>query len=1066
MHYRSLVSCLALVIGAVVCGPAWAATTFYPNPVANWTCDAGSGSSLADGSGYENDGTINGPSWATGIAGKGLSFDGTNDYVSVPDDDSLDITDAVTLSCWVKFTQLGTGRQKVVYKGNNTQTSVNYSLGKYEWANKAEFFFMAGGGTTTRLISSTLLSTGHWYHLAATYDGATARLYINGVQDASTSVTGTLDTNGNVLQLGRIDGGDYLNGVADEIQVYDEALSGDEIAKLAELAPVGRWNLDEASGATAADSSEAGNDGTVSGATWADAKFGKGLSFDGTNDYATMSNPTELNLSSEMTLMAWVKFDTLATGRQKIIYKGNSFQTSVNYSLGKYEWGNKAEFRFTTSGGTVNRLVSTTLLSTGTWYHLAATYDGTTARLYINGTQDTSASASGSIDTVTDSLLIGCIPSADYLDGIIDEVQIFNRAVSANRVSAYASAKNVMDYDAEADGTTDDSRAIQDALTAGAGGIVVIPRGTYAITPTLYVPAGTTVEGRGSSSGTKLLIADDPATDFDLASEFTLSAYVNFDSLASGRQKIIYKGNNSQDSINYSLGKYEWSGKIELLFSINGTVTRLLSTSTLNTSTWYHVAATFDGSTACIYIDGDLDASTSVSGSPDTLSAETLYLGSLRGQADWFDGKLDEVRIYDTALSESDIADLPDDATLVAHWDFDEGAGARIEDATSNANDGVLRNFAAASCWVDDDGTGKAIHFDGSDDHVTVGWQAGGQVFSIDGANVSITGLEIDGNKANLSSTARCVGVEVRDNAQGVFLEDLYIHHCPGTASDGILIRTSGVPTRVSPKRITLRDISAPYNARHGLCVTRVEGLLAQNLTASNNGLCGIDVEPDNQDRDHVSNLRFTDIVTNSNYRCGFLLNDYQSVRLDTITCNSNGDVGMGLNINGGDSTSHGTLLGKNITCDSNGLATGMTLYYCAGIMIESRNDVNGDIELHDVTARYNERGVKIGSMSRVRSFSINGGTISGNKLEGIYVKLGEYDVNDDYTSRLENLTISDNSKDSADTYYGLNIVSTTAGTDSQVLVVDEITAVNDDQAGCYTTSGDTTNITITNITE
>src|SRR5207247_6798599 len=153
-------------------------------------------------------------------------------------------------------------------------------------------------------------------------------------------------------------------------------------------------------------------------------KYGNALTFNGTNAFVSINNATSLQLTTGMTLEAWVYPTTVSNKWRDVIYKGND-----NY----YLEGTSNHSSRPAMGGTFGSdLVGTSALTANTWAHLAATYDGATMRLYVNGVQVASRAQTGAIATSTNPLQIGGDSLyGQYFAGRIDEVRIYNRALSA-----------------------------------------------------------------------------------------------------------------------------------------------------------------------------------------------------------------------------------------------------------------------------------------------------------------------------------------------------------------------------------------------------------------------------------------------------------------------------------------------------------------------------------------------------------------------------------------------------------------------------------------------------------
>jgi PKD repeat protein len=201
---------------------------------------------------------------------------------------------------------------------------------------------------------------------------------------------------------------------------------------------VAAFGFNETTGTTAADGSGTGNAGTVSGATWTTGgKYGGALSFDGVNDWVTVADSNSLDLTTGMTVEAWVKPATI-NGWETVLMK----ESSSSYGYGLYADNNGNDVGQTrrpaawiVQSGNYFGAEGTSQLSTNTWTHLAATYDGSTLRLYVNGTQASSVSRSGSIDTTSGALRIGGNNIwGEWFNGLIDEVRVYNRALSATEI--------------------------------------------------------------------------------------------------------------------------------------------------------------------------------------------------------------------------------------------------------------------------------------------------------------------------------------------------------------------------------------------------------------------------------------------------------------------------------------------------------------------------------------------------------------------------------------------------------------------------------------------------------
>jgi len=215
---------------------------------------------------------------------------------------------------------------------------------------------------------------------------------------------------------------------------------------------VGLWHMDESSGSTTADSSGKNNTGTLTnGATWqgadgghwdgeSDLLFGSGdsLNFDGTNDYINVPDNSTLEGMSQVTVSFWLKFDddTLNTS---ILTKGTAYYGA--YSVRKWST-DIAPLRWainSVAGNPYQALTPFKNFETNIWYFFTGTYDGQTLIAYLNGLPGTPVSYEGGvIENNSASLKIGGVSVNEYtpLDGSIDEVRIYNRALSQAEITA------------------------------------------------------------------------------------------------------------------------------------------------------------------------------------------------------------------------------------------------------------------------------------------------------------------------------------------------------------------------------------------------------------------------------------------------------------------------------------------------------------------------------------------------------------------------------------------------------------------------------------------------------
>jgi hypothetical protein len=197
---------------------------------AEWHLDEGSGPTAVDTSGNGNDGAlVNNPAWVNGKVGKGLSFDGTNDYIDCGQSSSLKITGAITVEAWVKWE--GAGNPYFVTKtGGPGRRSFDLSGNE-----DGTVEFRVGGADCNSIISSGTISipNGEWVHLVGTYEPSSyVRLFVDGAlaKENIEAIPASQGDNGLPWYIGAREGNQgWFNGVIDEVKIYNGALSAEEV---------------------------------------------------------------------------------------------------------------------------------------------------------------------------------------------------------------------------------------------------------------------------------------------------------------------------------------------------------------------------------------------------------------------------------------------------------------------------------------------------------------------------------------------------------------------------------------------------------------------------------------------------------------------------------------------------------------------------------------------------------------------------------------------------------------------------------------------------------------------
>jgi len=228
----------------------------------------------------------------------------------------------------------------------------------------------------------------------------------------------------------------------DEVQTDGSVFTGD-VWKFSPGSLVGFWKLDDGAGVAAADSSGNNLHGTITGnPVWVDGLAGKALRFDGDGDYVNLGNDSRFNLTSQITVVAWIKVDAFDRQWQAIITKGDgSWRLQRN--------GTKSSIEFACTGAfvpnaLVGSLFGTVNVNDGRWHHIAGTFDGSRICLFVDGRIDVAAETDGAVKINDYNVLIGA--NAEKPDrnfkGSVDDVRVYSYAMSVEEVNKLFAEQN------------------------------------------------------------------------------------------------------------------------------------------------------------------------------------------------------------------------------------------------------------------------------------------------------------------------------------------------------------------------------------------------------------------------------------------------------------------------------------------------------------------------------------------------------------------------------------------------------------------------------------------------
>lgn len=355
-------------------------------------------------------------------------FDGTGDYLTIPDSDwfHLETMPSFTIEVWI---YVGTsGASQAILSTRND------SLSKPGWELRVNtdytvIFYYTGGGNS--VPGSTVLTNDTWYHVAVVKDFGVVTLYINGVADGSATLTDGSAGHTPTVGSSQTGTGSLFNGNIDELRLIPyvakyKANFTPEAQAFVDVRPDYESELllhfDGVDASTAfIDSSPYYLSVTSSGNAQIDTAISKwggasGL-FDGAGDYLTIPIPPEFNLETmaNFTVEAWIRIDVLGVSHTIMSTRDSTNGWVFNVTTSD-------ELRFYHTGG--SSIISTGTFAINTWYHVAAVKNNGTVTLYIDGVADGSLAFTDG--TVGGALTIGAreAGTAGYFDGNIDDLRL------------------------------------------------------------------------------------------------------------------------------------------------------------------------------------------------------------------------------------------------------------------------------------------------------------------------------------------------------------------------------------------------------------------------------------------------------------------------------------------------------------------------------------------------------------------------------------------------------------------------------------------------------------------
>ncbi|MBI5386505.1 MAG: hypothetical protein HZA90_17690 [Verrucomicrobia bacterium] len=653
--------------GTGMCPPS---CTPSPSGLVGWWPAEGNANDLAQG----DHGTLqNGATITNGVVGQAFKFSAaTTDSVRVPNSPALNPTN-ITLAAWVKpfsYPALGCA---IVRKEAGSAVQYLLQLGD---GNTAGVPTINCGLNAPQPHGNTPVPLHQWSHIVGTYDGAQARVYVNGALVDSRPMTGPMPVMANDLFIGRRESNTTRNfdGLIDEVAIWNRGLSSNEVAALFAAGSLGMcaphctpppsdlvaWWPGENN---AMDRTGSHHGALQNGVAFTNGLTGQAFVFDGVNDHVQVPDEPSLRLTNALSIQFWAR--RVRFGVDIALEKGGDWTAGqCNYGVGLHQINNNM-FYFYFNGG----WRGTDGPADAAWHHygVVARHGDANPQLYVDGTQRTVLHSGGagtiSLRDSTLPLHLGAQPGVhpNYGKLVLDEPAIWSRALAAQEIAdLYAAGSAGM---------------CPPACASPPAGLIawwpgqshandVSGRGLHgtAFDGTAYAPG--VVRDAFDFSGTNVgvRVANSP-----LLRPQTLSVAAWIKSDGPGDFAYIFSKSYSATRASYAL--YTTSGG-QLGFYIERTGTAGIARSGLAPLTiwdgrFHFVVGTYDNTQVRLYVDGvEIGTGQTASGAPAYSSSffnGDVFIGTYEPFSSGehpFHGIVDEVCLWDRALSFGEIQSL------------------------------------------------------------------------------------------------------------------------------------------------------------------------------------------------------------------------------------------------------------------------------------------------------------------------------------------------------------------------------------------------------------------------
>jgi len=636
------------------------------------------------------DGTFTTPSYTTGVFGQAGVFNGSSSKIINTSSLVTGNSDR-TLSAWMKTSNTA---NSMVLAGLGSETGADnnqWAIAFLDGTNDTVRIYGYGGANEVAWASLGVnVRDGLWHHIAVSWNGSQLSWFVDGSNVLIQPFAHTYATSSGV-QIGKWSEGNYWNGEIDQVRVFNTALDPLEVEALyIEELCICDGTVDTldilGDGSCIATYQLDGNANDLSGnysGQATDVSYGVGEFdlagvFNGSSSHIDFPSPIP-NTNTPASFSGWFKFNSgFNSGVQTIIGAGNMTTSAgiitvlIRYaSAGNYYIEPSRVYDdFVYYTDTAN--YPTVALSADTWYNVVFTYGASNeAKIYLNKSLISTTYLTTSSGPTTNSNVLALGQYRDnslYFNGSIDQVRIFNKALNSTEVETLFA----------------ESACTKAACTGTTNTLDILGDGSCIAA---YPLDGSPADLSGNYNGVQTDVTY-PQGYFDLAAAFngsskvvlgalnqfssnTVSFSLWFNSTSVSTTAILI-GSNQNSIFAGELDLYTYNSGFLLTVATASNAYRQWTTpANLSNNTWHNVVVTLDSNTsevAKIYLDGD-EQTKSILGQSGTISgallnsASNLNLGVDNVPSAYFNGSIDQVRIFNKVLNSTEVGILFNDET-------------------------------------------------------------------------------------------------------------------------------------------------------------------------------------------------------------------------------------------------------------------------------------------------------------------------------------------------------------------------------------------------------------------